>query len=295
MTKRSHRIVVGIDGSDASSVALDWAVSEAAVRGAPLEVVHAWVPTMTVTPEGVPFKEDAGTAEARAKQVLADAIDAALARATLVPDVIEPTLVRGVPAEVLEHRAADAFELVVGSHGLGAVAGALLGSVSEHCSEFAMTTVTVVPHRRSPLITDGPVVAGVDGSAESRNALRWAATSAGLRGAPLMMAHVFPPMSSALAEVAHEDALASAQTLLNDMEMTIRDVRPGPTAIEHLALPGHRRALIDAATGASMLVVGSRGHTGLRRLLGSFSRACTHHAVCPVTVVRSAAPRTDRA
>jgi nucleotide-binding universal stress UspA family protein len=52
---------------------------------------------------------------------------------------------------------------------------------------------------------------------------------------------------------------------------------------------GHpAQALIDAANGADLLVVGSRGHgTFAEALLGSVSQHCVHHAPCPVLIVRS--------
>ena len=53
--------------SDASSAALDWAIGEAVLHGAALEIVHAWSPSITTSQEGVPRQEDPGAAEARAK------------------------------------------------------------------------------------------------------------------------------------------------------------------------------------------------------------------------------------
>jgi nucleotide-binding universal stress UspA family protein len=50
------------------------------------------------------------------------------------------------------------------------------------------------------------------------------------------------------------------------------------------------QVLLDAARGADLLVVGSRGHGGFAEaLLGSVSQHCVHHARCPVVVIRAAA------
>lgn len=132
-------IVVGVDGSDASARALEWAVGEARPRKAEIRVVTAWsFPALAALPlPGPNWEELQETARAGADQVLAD-VDAAGLPVTA-------HLAQGRPAEALVNAAAGADLLVVGTHGRGPLAGAVLGSVSAACAAHARCPVMVVP------------------------------------------------------------------------------------------------------------------------------------------------------
>lgn len=137
------RIVVGVDGSEGSAEALRWAVDEAKLRSATLEVVMTWqYPALYgAASYGVmlpPEDDFAGAAHATVKQLLADA---GVDQDEL--DVIE-TVEAGPPAPVLIEASKGADLLVVGSRGRGAFAGMLLGSVSQHCVSHAECPVVVV-------------------------------------------------------------------------------------------------------------------------------------------------------
>ena len=138
------RIVVGVDGSEASQRALAWAVDEARRRGdAAVEVVYAWEPPVLVagpvgTAPAVPMEAPYDHA---ARQVLADAvagIDTAGAEVTQV-------VIEGPPGAALCEHAAAAALLVVGSSGHGAVLDALLGSVSQYCAHHARCPLVLIP------------------------------------------------------------------------------------------------------------------------------------------------------
>ena len=135
-------LVVGVDCSKSSSGALDWAVEEAALRGADVEAVHVWsCPPMTYLTGLVPtptFAHDDLAAEARA--VLDDVFEALGERGAAVRRV----LLEGPPAAALMERAEGADLLVVGSRGRGGFAGLLLGSVSQQCAAHAPCPVVVV-------------------------------------------------------------------------------------------------------------------------------------------------------
>ena len=134
------------------------------------------------------------------------------------------------------------------------------------------------------------VVVGVDGSEHSSAALRWPAAEAQLRRATLQVVHAWhlpslayqayvaptPDEGRKVAVAALDDQLAVVLGDPTDLSV-VRDVREGPAA----------QALIDAANGADLVVVGSRGHGGFAGLLlGSVSSQVVHHAPCPVVVVR---------
>jgi len=142
----------------------------------------------------------------------------------------------------------------------------------------------------------GRIVVGVDGSPASKAALAWAVEQAGLTGAsvdaviawhyPIMVAGM-PYAPIAMVECA--DFGEFATKVLSDAiaEMVDPD---GPVKVSSVVREGNAaQVLLDAADGAELLVVGSRGHGGFTEaLLGSVSQACVHHARCPVVIIRAA-------
>ncbi len=137
---------------------------------------------------------------------------------------------------------------------------------------------------------DRPViVAGVDGSQGSLEALRWAARQAEMTGAELhaVMAWSLPEIYSYTPRDFQGDA---RKALENAIEQALGK-QPRVTVIARVVEGHPARALIDASRDAQLLVVGSRGHgafTGM--LLGSVSQHCVGHAECPVVVVRHRQP-----
>ncbi len=135
-------IVVGVDGSESSQRALEWAAEEARLRRATLKVVHAWfdpfVPGYFVAPA---VYEHAATEEV-AQEVLEKAV-ASIPDGS--PDLhVEPVLVHGQPEAVLLHDSETADMVVVGSRGRGGIAGAVLGSVSQRVVHHAECPVVIV-------------------------------------------------------------------------------------------------------------------------------------------------------
>lgn len=140
-----------------------------------------------------------------------------------------------------------------------------------------------------------PIVVGVDGSESSKVALAWAVRQARLEGAPVMAVitwdlpgyYGWAPVTSPV------DFGDDARAVL---ERTVKEVVGGdpPVPVSTLVVQGNAAyELIQASRDARLLVVGNRGHGGFSEaLLGSVSQHCTHHAVCPVVVVRD--PHTAR-
>lgn len=133
------RIVVGIDGSDAGTAALDWAADEARRRNATLEIVHAW--SMPNADPFLPVAIDPELIRRSGAHVLAAAVDRVGTGQGLT---LVPKLVAGTPDAALLAASADADLLVVGSHGHGVVAGVLLGSVTQRVLHRARCPVVVV-------------------------------------------------------------------------------------------------------------------------------------------------------
>jgi nucleotide-binding universal stress UspA family protein len=138
-----QRIVVGIDGSEHSQKALRWAVEEARVRGASLEVVHAWnVPSVCSYPyTGMPLEPK--SLEDAARTTLDTSVDRVDTTGLAHP--VERILSIGAPAETLLASSKGADLVVVGSRGHGGFAGLLLGSVSQQVEHHAHCPVVIVP------------------------------------------------------------------------------------------------------------------------------------------------------
>ncbi|HLG67213.1 MAG TPA: universal stress protein [Acidimicrobiales bacterium] len=137
-----QRIVVGVDGSDASKEALRWAAAQAEATGASLRVVIAW--EFPAAWGGVPLPASYDP-EQSARQAAEEVIDEVLG-ADRRPDV-RLDVVESRPAPALIEAARGADLLVVGSRGHGAFTGMLLGSVSQHCVGHAPCPVVVVRAR----------------------------------------------------------------------------------------------------------------------------------------------------
>lgn len=135
------RIVVGVDASDHADRALRWAIAEARLRGAELEVVHAYSALdIAALPAVVSYVED----EDLVKHAQA-VVDERLAAVGVPKDVpIQRTVRSGNPASVLLASAKGADLLVVGARGLGGFRGLLLGSVSQQVATHAECPVVIV-------------------------------------------------------------------------------------------------------------------------------------------------------
>ena len=140
------------------------------------------------------------------------------------------------------------------------------------------------------------IVAGVDGSPSSLAALQWAIRQAALTGGSVtaVLAWQYPATITGygwapIAVVEPGDHEEMAQKALTEAVAAV-DTRGCDVQISQWVQQGNpAQVLIDAAAGADLLVVGSRGHGGFAELLlGSVSMHCVHHAPCPVTVIRPA-------
>lgn len=135
------RIVVGIDGSEGSLRALEWAVAHARTTGSVLEIVCCWVFPATVSPYGLPPSPT--DYEDVTSKIMQDAVAMVSGAA---PEVrVEPHIENKAPALALVAASKGADLLVMGSRGLGGFTSLLLGSVSQYCTHHAHCPVLVVP------------------------------------------------------------------------------------------------------------------------------------------------------
>lgn len=279
-------VVVGVDGSEPSLRAVDWAADEAALRGLTLRVVYAslW--------ERYEHAVYAAKGE-KLEQILngvfvVAAADRARKRA---PDVkVSTQVIPDGPTPVLIREARNASVLILGSRGHGDVAELLLGSVSLTVAARADCPVIVVrgghndgdgAHRR--------IVLGVGEEAASVNAVRFALEEAERRGAVLEAIRAWRWPAHETTDhplLAGEPAHAHEQRAVEALEAALREAPAGVELYKRTAEGSARKLLLDASHGADLLVVGARrrpGHFGLQ--LGRVAHTVLHHAECPVAVV----------
>jgi nucleotide-binding universal stress UspA family protein len=141
---------------------------------------------------------------------------------------------------------------------------------------------------------DHRIVVGVDGSLAAQQALAWAVRQAELTGASVeaVIAWHFPVVIGGmpyppLAVLEEADFGRFAAITLSDA-ISAAVPTDAPVRISSTVREGNAaQVLLDAADGADLLVVGSRGHGGFAEaLLGSVSQHCVHHAPCPVVIIR---------
>jgi nucleotide-binding universal stress UspA family protein len=134
------------------------------------------------------------------------------------------------------------------------------------------------------------IVVGVDGSAQSRSALRWASWLAADTGARIEAVTAWQfPVSAGWGSAAVPMNFNPAQDMHKVLTETVDDAfgADRPVGMQLSVYEGHpARVLLERSAGALMLVVGSRGHGGFAGLLlGSVSAHVAEHAGCPVLVV----------
>jgi nucleotide-binding universal stress UspA family protein len=286
-------IIVGADGSRDSLRAVEWAAEEAALRKASLRIVHAaapWLYDRNVDPRLVSVRE---WLLSGGQEVLDTAVKVARARAPGI-DVDGEMVPGGASRALLERAASDSASMIVlGSHGVGTVAGLLLGSTA--LQVVAHTPVPAVVVRHLEPMRRQEIAVGVDAPPIGEPALAFAFEEAALRGARLRAVHVWSDpgatgLGGATPLVYNPEVVAKEHTRrLNDGLATWREKYPEVEVVTEVVHGRPVRILAGVSARADLLVVGTRGRGGFAGLvLGSVSHGLLHHAHCPLAVVPSA-------
>ncbi|GAA2211802.1 universal stress protein [Nonomuraea monospora] len=268
-------VLVGYDGSPPAREALRWGAAEAEGRRLPLTVCHVWEwPHREWPDEVVPLD----LVSRPAQRLVKDAAAWAVRRHPTVP--VNTLTDRGAAAALLTALSEQAALIVLGTRGFGEVRGVTVGSVSGHVAAHARCPVIVMrgsPEERAAR----EVLVGFDGSPASGAALGFAAMEAARLEARLRVLLARgergpgPRGLRAQAQSTAWHELVSRQRAFPLLEAAV-------VVVDEPA----RRALLEAARKACLLVVGARGLGEVRGLLlGSVSQAMVHHAPCPVAVV----------
>ncbi|MEF9887189.1 universal stress protein [Streptomyces sp. P9-A4] len=296
-------VVVGVDGSEHSLRALEWALSSAEHLGSPLVVAHVRSDALQL---GAARIASLGPAPELPDTVL-DAVRTVVEerghRAPVRYESLDGTVNDALPAA-----ARGARLLVTGSRGHGGVASLLLGSTSRTLAATAPCPLVVVPHEARAASLDGGaeagrVLLGLHVEETPDEVVAFAFEAAHHRGVPLeaVTAFRFPPQPGALV-VAPSPALQvpPPPAFADDTEELVGEAEreqserlrpfaqrwPGVELVPTVVPGDAAGRLVEGSRDAALLVVGRhhRHHLG-SLLIGSVAHAVLHEAHCPVAVV----------
>jgi nucleotide-binding universal stress UspA family protein len=267
-------IVVGLDGSRSSELALVWAIEQARLEHRDLTLVHA----------GAHEDPETGPALlARAREVVAQKGPGL---------TVHERLETGDPRELLVAVATGASMLVTGSRGRGLVHSALMGSVGLAVARHAPCPTVVLRPANPGLVRDG-ILVGIDGTEHSRAPLEFAYRQASLRGLPLTVLHATPapvPVSS-VPYVTPGDAETpdDARLLLAEATSGMGEKYPDVNVRTRVTGGPARGALVRIGRRMNMLVVGSHQGPAAADVVpgGTVPTSVLGHADCAVAVVPS--------
>jgi nucleotide-binding universal stress UspA family protein len=256
------RVLVGFDGSPASTVAIEWAIREVAARGSSLRIASSAMRSGHFERHSVgEFKEQKLS---RLLRRLRDEHPSF---------VVERATTEGDPRKALIDEAGSADLLVLAASTDESAKAVLLGSLARKAMRRSPCPVVIVRGSRT-----GPVrhiVLGVDGSSASGSALDWACIEANLHRADLLV------MYSREGDISRAEAGCVVDLAVNECRertgVGVRGVLTGRSPIS---------ALIDASRTADLVAVGSRGRSGFKTVVfGSVALSVAEAAECPVAVI----------
>ncbi|MFJ5273288.1 universal stress protein [Streptomyces sp. NPDC088358] len=266
----TRHVTVGVDGSLVAVRALDRASEEAVLRGAVLDIVYA-----------VPDLDEAGP-------ILASAVSRVRGRHPGLP--VTACAVEGGPVRALVRHGRDSELTVVGTRGLGSVAGLLFGSVSLRLAAHPCGPLLVVRGDRRAA-RSGDVLLGLESNADADAAV-FAFAEAARRGARLRVLDARPRRYLA----PEPPSLAHALQVENDGARHVRLAVAGPGQCyeggTRTLRTGPTTELLEATREAAVVVVSARrGPQRLGRQLSTVTHAVLNHSHCPVVVVPTGAGR----
>ncbi|MCY0939830.1 universal stress protein [Streptomyces antarcticus] len=287
----ANLVTAGLDGSRESVAAARWAACEAGLRGVPLALVHVeeWLerPPLTVATTEVQRQWAEGLLREASAEIK-----------RLYPDLeVTSRRLSGIPATALAHAAASSDMLVLGSRGLGSIAGFFLGSVGADTVAAADQPVVLVREPHDPatpdkeLGTDGPIVMGVDTGRPCDALLAFAFDEASRRGCVLKVLHGWAPppvidYGSVLSFGAQEDIGRGMVTAVDDMIRPWREKYPSVEVAPEVRIGQPAIQMVDASRHAALVVVGRRiRRSAYGTHIGAITHAVLHHAAAPVAVI----------
>lgn len=286
-------VLVCVDGSTASDAAVAWATREATMRGLPIMLMHAVPPVVVGWPVGRLYGDMPDWQRDDSQQVIDQArktLSAALGGAK--PPEIRTDVIYSNAVSALIEASKDAWMIVVGSQGLGAMGRLLLGSVTTGLVHHAHCPVAVIhpenADETAALDTSAPVLLGIDGSPASEAATALAFDEASRRGVELRALHVWSDVAVfPILGMDWHDREREGQEILAERLACWQERYPDVRVERLLFCDKPSRWLLKESEHAQLVVVGSHGRGGFPgMLLGSVSSAVAQAARVPVLVVR---------
>lgn len=287
-----HGVLVGFDGSDESTAAVDWAAREALTRHLPMTVLTAFIAPMGGVAFGAGPYLSPTAIEDMIERTESDLTRRAEAVASRFPGLdVRSMVLIGSPAAALVEASEHATLVVVGSRGLGGFRGLLLGSVGVQVASHSRCPAVVI--RKAPAEDAHTVVVGIDGSSLSLAAASFAFDMASRHGWDVRAVHAWEvPAYDVLAAptgpppISVDDLLDGEERVAAETIAGLRDRYPD-VAVEQRVVKGTSvRVLLDESEGAAMIVVGTHGRGEfLGAFLGSVGQGVLHRAQVPVAVV----------
>jgi nucleotide-binding universal stress UspA family protein len=297
-------IVVGVDGSEESMQAAEWAAMEAKRHSSPLRIVSA----PAVMPRIRASHAAAETVAVALRRITARALETAVARSEEVAPGVRVTtgLLSGPAALAVAGSGSDASMLVVGARGTGGFAAMILGSVSRYAATRAPCPVVVV--RQETMAVHREVAVGIRDPQDATETLAFAFEEAAARDADLVAVHAWfwfpsalslPSAPSATGEGAwlrpadpdqiSVEATRNLTAALDKWRDKYPNVRVRPDVIR--GHPG--RVLASYSARADLVVLGRHGPAGAGSAgpgsagpgIGSTLHAVLDHAHGPVAIV----------
>ena len=296
-------VIVGVDGSEESLLAAEWAALEAQRRGTSLRIVSAPLPS----PRVHAYRASPAEVASALRAVSERALDAAMLRSEAVaPGLpVEACLLSGPPALAMAGSGWDASLLVVGARGAGGFAAMVLGSVSRYTAMHAPCPVVVV--RQATMAVHREIAVGIRDPQEASEVLAFAFDEAAMRGADLIVVHAWSGFPGKLRLTAEgggtelrpansEQVTAETERGLADALKEWQDKYPG-VRVRHDVIHGHpARVLASYSARADLVVIGRHdgagGAGGTGSGIGTIQHAVLDHARGPVAVVPSSAAAT---
>jgi nucleotide-binding universal stress UspA family protein len=290
-TAKKHGMLVCIDGSAASDAAVAWATREAVMRHLPITLMHGVPPLVVGWPVGQLYADMPGWQEENGRHVVDQArktLSANLGDSN--PPEIHTEMVYSSVVPALIDASKDAWMVVAGSQGLGAVGRLLLGSVTTKLLQHAHCPVAVI-HADEDVSADSnaPVLVGIDGSPASESAIALAFDEASHRRVELVVLHawsdvgVFPMLG-----MDWRDSETKGQEILAERLAGWQEQYPDVSVKRLIFCDKPSRWLVQESERAQLVVLGSHGRGGFAgMLLGSVSSHVAHLATVPVIVVRN--------
>lgn len=287
-------VVVGVNGSASALQAVRWATRVALRDSVPVRLVHAYQLPLEYPSRALVRESMLDRVREEGRRWIARAREVATENEPHPP--IEVVFRAGPASRLLLRESASASVVVLGTRGLSALTGLLVGC----------TTVAVAGQAHCPVVVvrgagvdeapndSGPVVLGVDLNHVNDSAIDYAFSEAAAGGGELVAVHAWVESLLDAADVDQiegvdlEEHRHRALEVLTECLSGWQEKYPGVRVRHEVVHDRPGRALRGFSHGAQLVVVARRPHDAFRSLvLGSTSMYLLHHALCPIAVIRN--------